>query len=66
LTLELVAIGGKPLRGRNVSAGEAPLFVKVVVNEAALLRPRRNVPPLAAYAVPPKTMKSATVAAMFA
>jgi len=65
-TLELDAIGGSPLLGRRVSAGDAPLFVKVVVNEAALLRPRRNVPPFAAYAVPPKAMKSASVAAMFA
>jgi hypothetical protein len=65
-TLELVEIGGNPVRGRKVSAGDAPVFVNVVVKEAALLRPRRNDPPFAAYAVPPKARKSASVAAMFA
>src|SRR5262249_61026578 len=58
--------GGGRAGGGKGGGGDAPVFVKVVVNEAALLRPRRSDPPFAAYAVPPNARKSASVAAMFA
>jgi hypothetical protein len=38
-TFELVAIGGYPALGRSVNAGDAPVFVKIVGNDAALLGP---------------------------
>jgi hypothetical protein len=34
-----LAIGGYPALGRSVNAGDAPVFVKIVVNDAALLGP---------------------------